>query len=764
MLPLLLLAWFLLSGLSLTFAADDDTYHILKGPNITKPGCPSQCGNLTIPYPFGVGSGCGINELFELNCSSSTDHALDPPKALLEGLGTDDFPNNRSFQVLGISDGRVRVSNILWISSCYNRTGELNNTGNDINFNLTGTPYSFSEINKLTVIGCDDFGLLLGTTDSVQGIINSCDSVCSRPEDAIGGSCSGTGCCQTPLIKGQDSYSTTISSANNHSDVLLFNPCGYMFVGEQDFFVFRGASDLSDPNLMQRVQDTVPMALDWWIGNLSCEQAKNDSEIYACNSNSQCIDSDTELGGYRCSCYTGYQGNPYLLPGCIDIDECSDHSLNNCEKICTNTLGSFNCSCPHGQYGDGRKNGKGCNPYKPRFPVIKVALGAVFGFLSIVITATWLYFFIKKRKLLKQREKFFQRNGGILLQQKLSSNEGSAESIIIFTAEELQQATDDYADDRILGRGGCGTVYKGILPDKRIVAIKKSREIDETQTEQFINEVVILTQVHHRNVVKFLGCCLESEVPLLVFEYIPNGTLYEHIQHKSNWLSLENRLWIASEAAGALSYLHSAASTPIIHRDVKSANILLDEYYTAKISDFGASRLIPLDQTKVTTMVIGTFGYLDPEYFRTSQLTEKSDVYSFGVVLVELLTGGMPVNMEMNEDQRNLTTNFINSMRENRLFQILEPRVVREGSFGQLQATAELIERCVQLNREDRPTMKEVAAQIEMLRKNLWTDRSVDEEAVSLGSDDLYSAPISPYDSTQEFTRLQSWSSSTSKV
>ncbi|KAH6769274.1 wall associated kinase 5 [Perilla frutescens var. frutescens] len=509
---------------------------------------------------------------------------------------------------------------------------------------------------------------------------------------------------------------------------------------------------------MERIRATVPTVLDWWIGNLTCAQLKSNSAgDYACKANSHCVDSDTGLGGYRCTCDSGHEGNPYLDPGCTDIDECLDYNLNNCEKICTNTLGSFNCSCPHGQYGDGRKLGKGCNLDNPEFPVIKVALGAGFGLLSLVIAVTWLYFLINKRKLLKLREKFFQQNGGFLLQQQLSSEKDPAESTKIFTAEELEKATNNYADDRILGRGGYGTVYKGILPDKRIVAIKKSRGIDESQIEQFINEVIILTQVNHRNVVKFLGCCLESEVPLLVYEYIAKGTLFEHIQNKSNWLSWENRLRIASEAAGAISYLHSAASTPIIHRDVKSANILLDEYYMAKISDFGASRLIPLDQTKVTTMVIGTFGYLDPEYYRTSQLTEKSDVYSFGVVLVELLTGGLPVDMNLSEEQRNLTTNFITSTKENRLFQILDPRVVREGCFEQLKAISQLIKRCFQLNREDRPTMKEVAMELEALRKftkHSWIHQCDNEESVGFmnenGFADLYSVSTCPCDSTGE--------------
>ncbi|KAF5759468.1 putative protein kinase RLK-Pelle-WAK family [Helianthus annuus] len=291
-----------------------------------------------------------------------------------------------------------------------------------------------------------------------------------------------------------------------------------------------------------------------------------------------------------------------------------------------------------------------------------------------------------------------------------------------------------------MGRGGYGIVYKGILTGHRVVAIKKSRVVDETQIELFINEVIILTKVNHRNVVKLLGCCLETEVPLLVYEY--------------------NRLRVAAEAAGALSYLHSATSTPVIHRDVKSANILLDDNYTTKMADFGASRLVPLDQTQVTTLVQGTLGYLDPEYFHTSQLTEKSDVYSFGVVLAELLTGKKPLCMERTEEERNLAAHFIMSLKEDRLFQILEPRVVREGTLEQLQQIGALVKRCLSLTADERPTMKEVTIHIEGLRKftqHPWVTRHGDEENSNLlnaegQESDLYEESINPYSSTGEIS------------
>uniref|UniRef100_A0A803MHE6 Protein kinase domain-containing protein n=1 Tax=Chenopodium quinoa TaxID=63459 RepID=A0A803MHE6_CHEQI len=253
----------------------------------------------------------------------------------------------------------------------------------------------------------------------------------------------------------------------------------------------------------------------------------------------------------------------------------------------------------------------------------------------------------------------------------------------IFSADELKAATNNYSEDRILGRGGYGTI-------------------------------------NHRNVVKLLGCCLETEVPLLVYEFISNGTLFEHI-HRSkggiSWLTWANCIRIAAEAADALAYLHSAASIPIIHIDVKSTNILLDENYTAKISDFGASRLIAMDQTRVTTLVQGTLGYLDPEYFHTSQLTEKSDVYSFGVVLAELITKERPLSLDRKMEERNLAAYFALAMKEDHLMEILDSQLVKEASKEQLVTMAKLVKECLNIEREDRPTMKEVAVKLEGLKK-----------------------------------------------
>ncbi|KAK2972073.1 hypothetical protein RJ640_010236 [Escallonia rubra] len=620
----LLVLWFCLCGLALTLAtAADNTTTITKATTIAKPGCQTRCGNLTVPYPFGIGPGsnCSIGEGFDITCNTS----FYPPKPFI-GKG--------NIEIYDISDTQVRVHNVM-AKKCYNQTGGLVDY-NTASTDLNTSPYSFSEVNTFTVIGCDDLALISGSEQ--RNFSCGCASVCSKARDVPNGSCSGIGCCQTSLPKGSQYFVASLSSWQNHRDVWSFNPCSYAFLGERDSFTFRGASDLSDPDFMNRTKAKVPLVLDWVIGNQSCFVAQKSND-FACESNSYCVDSDSGYGGYRCSCNKGYEGNPYISPGCQDINECVNPDNNTCVVICINTAGSYNCSCPHGYFGDGQKSGRGCIAKNSQFPVIKFSLGMGFGFLSILIGITWLYFSITRRKLIRNREKFFQQNGGLLLKQQISSNEGGVESTKIFTAEELEKATNNYAEDRIIGRGGNGTVYKGILPDKRVIAIKKSRIMDESQIEPFINEMVILTQVNHRNVVKLMGCCLESEVPLLVYEFVSNGTLSHHIHSRGgiSWLSWENRLRIAAESAGALAYLHSAASKPIIHRDVKSANILLDERYTTKISDFGASSIgehISLRDARV-------FG---------SRLTDKSDVYSFGVVLAELLTGKKPLCLERTQE------------------------------------------------------------------------------------------------------------------
>ncbi|KAF7829781.1 wall-associated receptor kinase 2-like [Senna tora] len=671
-----------------------------------KPGCRSTCGDLNIPYPFGTSEGCYRDPNFLISCDTSS------------GKPIANYSNG-NIQVLDISlDGELRFSG--WVNwDCYDSSGP--SSSNFLWFQLRQFAISNTK-NKFVVIGCDTYAFI----DDFWGrrFSTGCTSVCKNLDDVINGTCSGIGCCFTSFPKGNMGYNVTLKSYRNHSQVLDFNPCSFAFVVEDGAYNF---SSLDLVNL--RNKKDFPMIVDWGIGNENCSQAMKNTSTYACMDNSFCLDSQN-APGYLCKCKDGFRGNPYLSgsDGCQDVDECRNSTLNYCSQTCHNLYGSYGCSCLRGYRGDGFKNGTGCvSQHKSNgLPVIISLL--VLG--TVICSLCWVQ---RKRQLINIKKKFFEQNGGILLQEQLSGRQGYDEMAKLFSEEELKKATGNFHESNILGRGGQGTVYKGTLPDKRVVAIKKSRIADQSQVKDFINEMLLLSRINHRNVVKLLGCCLETEVPLLVYEYISNNTLLHHINPsiKTSCLPWEIRLRIAAETAGAISYLHSAASIPIIHRDIKSSNILLDHNYIAKVSDFGASRLVPLDQTQITTLVQGTLGYLDPEYLLTSQLTEKSDVYSFGVVLIELLTGKKVVEVDRPEEDRNLAMYFISSMKNDRLLEVLDSRVVDEKNVGQLKEVAVLASRCIRVKGEERPTMKEVSMELEGLiamQKHPWDGKYTNSE------------------------------------
>ncbi|KAH7687222.1 Non-specific serine/threonine protein kinase protein [Dioscorea alata] len=663
---------------------------------------PGAC-NITIGhYPFAIPnlSARTPRTGFEIHCDSG--------KPMVQ-LG------NNSFNVTDISlDGQIRI----FVTAFTSRCSRVSAPGPTTIPDLQGTPYTYNTTNKLTLIGCDARALILTEARYPFGCASFCTLNDSFIEDSLNdsfiedSSCTGVGCCQVPIPRGLKSFSldfasiTDCGAPQNNSQV---SPgCNKVFILDPNKFTFSRHELYSDGKQQKEV------VLDWSIGSDKCDKARSNKDSFACVAdNSSCSDSK-DLSGYRCFCSQGFQGNPYIEDGCKDIDECAE-GKHDCVHTCTNKIGSYKCSCHFGTIGDGRRDGSGCKRIAP----LDIGLGTGLGFLLILfIISSWSYWALKKHKIRRIKHKYFLQNGGLLLQQHISSQVATAR---IFTTEELELATDGFHGSRVLGHGGYGTVYKGILPGDTPVAIKKSKLVDETQIEQFINEVVILSQIKHRNVVKLLGCCLETQVPLLVYEYISNGTLFQHLHRMktsaASHMNWETRLRIAVETAAALAYLHGVASTPIIHRDVKSTNILVDDNYTAKVSDFGASRLVPHNRTHVTTVVQGTLGYLDPEYFHTGLLTDKSDVYSFGVVLVELLTRENPVSFDRLKEDGNLVFHFVTLVEENRLIEGLDKETIEEAGIMQLLAVAQLAKRCLNVKGEERPTMRAVAVELEALRR-----------------------------------------------
>ncbi|ONI11219.1 hypothetical protein PRUPE_4G093000 [Prunus persica] len=467
----------------------------------------------------------------------------------------------------------------------------------------------------------------------------------------------------------------------------------------------------------QGVQTNDSTDFQLWVSNYTISSTKNKFIAIGC-------DTYALYKGYRVD-------EERFITGCMSL--CS--SLDSAEKDSCSGIGCCQTSIPSGLKNHTLKLSSyynhtfitGFNPCSYAFVVqegqfnFSKETSIPLSILVLVVAIFCIYQEMKNRKFNKLKQKYFEDNGGLFLKQELASYAGSVRTAArIFTEEELKKATNNYHVSGKIGEGGYGTVYKGKLSNEQVVAIKKSKvSAPITESRQFVNEVIVLSQIHHKNVVRLLGCCLETQTPILVYEFIAHGTLYEHIHRKNNKatspLSLPLRLKIASDTAEALAYLHYSTSTPIIHRDVKATNILLDENYTAKVSDFGASRLVPdQDENKLSTFVQGTVGYLDPEYLQSNILTEKSDVYSFGVVLVELLTSQRALCFEKPEAERNLAKVFVSLLDSDRLGQILDDEIV-EGHFERVTKVADLAKRCLRLRGEERPSMKEVAAELDGL-------------------------------------------------
>ncbi|ESW35461.1 hypothetical protein PHAVU_001G236600 [Phaseolus vulgaris] len=408
---------------------------------------------------------------------------------------------------------------------------------------------------------------------------------------------------------------------------------------------------------------------------------------------------------------------------CGSQEDC-DSATSTCGPDASSTIGIKRCFCHDGLVWDpiqgvcSKKitcqNPDGCGDSTKKKAIIA---GSVCGAGAAIILAIIAFLLYKRNKRIKEAQaRLAKEREGILN----ASNGGRAAKL--FSGKEIKKATNDFSNDRLLGVGGYGEVYKGFLQDGTPVAVKCAKLGNAKGIDQVLNEVRILCQVNHRNLVGLLGCCVELEQPILVYEFIENGTLLDHLQGQipkgRGLLSWTHRLQIARHTAEGLAYLHFMAVPPVYHRDVKSSNILLDINMYAKVSDFGLSRLAQTDMSHISTCAQGTLGYLDPEYYRNYQLTDKSDVYSFGVVLLELLTAQKAIDFNRAPDDVNLAVYVHRMVEEELLVDVIDPvlkNVATTIELETMKAVAFLALGCLEEKRQNRPSMKEVAEEIEYI-------------------------------------------------
>ncbi|XP_024024779.1 LEAF RUST 10 DISEASE-RESISTANCE LOCUS RECEPTOR-LIKE PROTEIN KINASE-like 1.2 isoform X1 [Morus notabilis] len=441
---------------------------------------------------------------------------------------------------------------------------------------------------------------------------------------------------------------------------------------------------------------------------------------------------------------------------CINSDgRCGYNSSTDQDKfmclLCPDDREAYGLSCVApasvvypAQMPDAHKNSSG------RDWKLKTGIGIGGGFVGILLMSIIFYIYQRRKRKQSAPRSLLSRDISSDISSVKDVEKGSSyHGVHLFTYEELVEATSCFDSTKELGDGGFGTVYYGKLRDGRVVAVKRLYENNFRRVEQFMNEVEILAHLRHKNLVSLYGCTSRhSHELLLVYEYIPNGTVADHLhgeRAKPGALPWAIRLNIAVETASALKYLHAS---DVIHRDVKSTNILLDNNFSVKVADFGLSRLFPTHVTHVSTAPQGTPGYVDPEYHQCYQLTSKSDVFSFGVVLMELVSSLPAVDITRHRHDINLSTMAMNRILNHALHELVDPSLgfdtdprVRK----MITAVAELAFQCLQQDKDLRPCMVAVLDGLMAIQSG---DYSTDNtERIDSAADEtvlLKKGPLSP--------------------
>ncbi|GLT43023.1 hypothetical protein SLA2020_169990 [Shorea laevis] len=365
-------------------------------------------------------------------------------------------------------------------------------------------------------------------------------------------------------------------------------------------------------------------------------------------------------------------------------------------------------------------------------------VGAILGGLALFSLLLILFIFRRRKK----------PEDSLSFSSKFSANKTSSslpsDLCRHFSIAEIKAATQDFHDRFMIGSGGFGNVYKGIIDGgTTTVAIKRLNPLSRQGAHEFHTEITMLSKLRHIHLVSLMGYCDDQGEMILVYDYMPHGTLRDHLYNTQNQpLSWKRRLEICIGAARGLQYLHREAKYSIIHRDVKSSNILLDENYMAKVSDFGLSKLGPMStsQTHVSTVVKGSFGYVDPEYYLRQHLTEKSDVYSFGVVLFEVLCGRPPMIQGLSKEKASLVHWARSCYLKGKLDQIVDRNLADQIAPMALQKFGEVAERCVRDQGVERPMMSDIVWSLEFtLQLQEAADKEMNDRNATTTDDELFS-------------------------
>lgn len=467
---------------------------------------------------------------------------------------------------------------------------------------------------------------------------------------------------------------------------------------------------------------------------------------------------------------------PGLPPSPPSVPSNNNITIDQSDSVNANKGGPFK---PLGV--DVPRNSKG-NKSKPNGSMIAVVILSSVTAFVVLIGALWLLF-LKCGCCSSNPQKGENRHGRTSSQGKPS---GTGESLIvgsrkssdsmsfssslaaytgtakIYSLSEIERATKNFDSRGILGEGGFGVVYSGVLEDGRKVAVKVLKRDDRHGSREFLAEVEMLSRLHHRNLVKLFGICTDDHFRCLVYELVPNGSVESHL-HGADKISPLNwcaRMKIALGAARGLAYLHEDSSPRVIHRDFKSSNILLENDFTPKVSDFGLARAAMDGHKHISTHVMGTFGYLAPEYAMTGHLLVKSDVYSYGVVLLELLTGRKPVDLLQPPGQENLVTwarPLLTS--KEALESIIDPSLVNSNiPFDSILKVAAIASMCVQPEVSHRPFMGEVVQALKLVCNEFDEIREANSRSCSHDEDldfemmDPHEYQMSGYDSKIELS------------